>query len=133
MRHFFNQGGYLYIYGSASGGTSPDKTNTFVELTRSIGFTLTKNEYRAGTGAGQNLTTAVAPYSGGTPSSLTANFIRYDSTAINWVFTANDTGSEDGDADGIVVNSTIDVDLTFYVIAYSATGTGITDYKPAIY
>jgi hypothetical protein len=132
MRYFFNQGGYLYLYGSASGGTSPNKTKTFVDLTNSIGFTLTRSEYRAGSGNSQSVATSVAPYSGGTPSSVSASLSAPSSNTISWAISTNDTGDEDGDADGIVVKSTIDTNLTFYVEARLPTGTGITDYSPTI-
>lgn len=132
MRHFFNQEGRLRLTGSGGGGGNT-KSAAFRTLANAVSLNYTQANYRGGTGASQVQTVATAPYSTGTPSGITVSFAVAGATSVNYTISCYDTGSDDGDADGIVVNSNIEIALDFFAQGVNISNTaGITQYAPTI-
>jgi hypothetical protein len=133
MRYFFNQNGYLNIYGSGAASGGSLKSDVWGGLANSINFNHSKGDYRPGAGTYQTVSTTVAPYSSGTPSTLRVDMYGHTSTTIPFQIECTDKGGDDGDSDGITVDSNIDIDLTFYFYAREISNlASITDYRPTI-
>jgi hypothetical protein len=133
MRFFFNQGGNLRLTGSgaATGGSS--KSNAFGTLANGVNLAYTVTNYRNGTGSSQSQNTATAPYSTGTPSNITVTFQVAGASSVGFTIVCSDRGSDDGDADGTVVASNVDIDLTFFGAPQNISNTaGITQYIPTV-
>ena len=134
MRYFFNQAGRMRLTGpgATTGGSS--KSNAFGTLATGVGLTYSTANYRAGGGTSQAQTTATSPYStGSTPSGLTVSFSAPGANSIGFTIVAYDTGSDDGDANGIIVASNVDTALTFNAAPQNISNTaGITQYAPSV-
>ena len=133
LRYFFNQAGNLRLTGSgaASGGSS--KSNTFGALANGVNLAYTVTNYRNGTGSSQSQNTATAPYSNGTPGNITVSFSVAGASSVNFTIVCSDRGSDDGDADGTVVASNIDINLDFFAAPQNISNTaGITQYIPTV-
>jgi len=132
MRYYFNQSSSLSITGSgaATGGSS--KSNAFGGLANSISVPINAGTYRAGNGNSQHVDTATAPYSTGTPSNIDVNITK-GTASYNFTIVCTDKGGDDGDSDGIIVNSNIDIPLNFTLATNNVSNTtGITKYTPTI-
>jgi hypothetical protein len=131
MRYFFNQNSYINIYGSAAAGGGSSKSNSWGSVASSLSLNFTKAEYRGPFNAYQNIQSTTAPYSSGTPLQGQIDIFAPSSNTISFQLTCLDNGGDDGDADGIVVYSNVDIDTTFYVRALNLSVTsGVTRYDP---
>lgn len=132
MRFFFNQAGQLRLTGSGAAGGNT-KSAAFKAIADTVSLNYTVSNYRGGTGASQVQTVATAPYSTGTPSGITVSFAVAGATSVSYTISCYDTGSDDGDANGIVVLSNIEINLDFSAQAINISNTaGITQYAPSV-
>jgi hypothetical protein len=133
MRFYFNQGSTLIISGTgaATGGSS--KSNAFGTLTNALNLNLTQSNYRAATGVTQTQTTTVSPYSTGTADNIAVSLGAPGSNTVSFSIVCSDKGGDDGDANGVIVPSNIDISLTFSVGPSNVSNTsGITTYTPTV-
>ena len=103
------------------------KSNAFGSLANGVAMTLTRDNYRAGTGTSQNQTTTTSPYSAGTPDGISVSFGAPSGSSISFNITCSDKGN-----DGSVA-SNVNIALTFYInLQRISSTTGITTYSPSV-
>jgi hypothetical protein len=133
MRFFFNQGGNLRLTGSGTASTPP-KDAAFATLANGVNLTFNTANYRSGTGNSQAQLTPTAPYSTGpNPSGMTVSFSAPGTTSTGFTIVCFDTGSDDGDVDGIIIDSNVGINLDFFAAPRNVSNTtGITQYIPVV-
>jgi hypothetical protein len=123
----------MRITGSGSDGGGTTKSDAFARLANGVDLSYTVSPYRAGTGNSQVQTTAVSPYSISPGGGITVSFGAPATNTIGFSIVCADQGGDDGDADAVIVNSNIDVDLTFTMSLLNISNTaGITQYTPTV-
>ena len=127
MRFYFNQNSYMTMSGSGATSGGSSKSNAFGSLASGVAMTLTRDNYRGGTGTSQSQTTTTSPYSTGTPDGISVSFGTPSGTSISFNITCSDKGN-----DGSVA-SNVDTALTFYInLLRISNTTGITTYTPSV-
>ena len=127
MRFYFNQNSYMTMSGSGATTGGTPKSNAFGSLASGVAMTLTRDNYRGGTGTSQSQTTTTSPYDAGTPDGISVSFGTPSGTSISFNITCSDKGN-DGN-----VASNVDTALTFYInLLRISNTTGITTYTPSV-
>jgi hypothetical protein len=127
MRFYFNQNSYMTMSGSGATSGGTPKSDAFGSLASGVAMTLTRDNYRGGTGTSQSQTTTTSPYNSGTPDGISVSFGTPSGTSISFNITCSDKGN-DGN-----VASNVDTALTFYInLLRISDTTGITTYTPSV-
>lgn len=127
MRFYFNQNSYMTMSGSGATTGGTPKSNAFGSLATGVTMTLTRDNYRAGTGTSQSQTTTTSPYNAGNPDGISVSFGAPSGSSISFNITCSDKGN-DGN-----VASNVDIALTFYINLQRISNTsGISTYTPSV-